>query len=344
MAQPPGPLPGPAFQTPGTGDGRPVEPARRPRIDALVGQFCASYTNYFAQDGPLPHGLTQFMRYRLLLTKRRLEQRGVRLIPAFLPRYSTAGTQPPPPMIAFQDGPFVYEFVFAKLVKLRQEWLTAGGKRTVHEQKGTHHFALASTGRGDGLYTCPNCGAVSPTETLVAGCPYCQSQFKLEDFTEKVAACGRDRGGRWMAVDPAQRGFSQAMLVAAAALLVLTLGGCAGLAALALAGGGLSPVLCWLGAAICGGLAVALVVGLAQIVAALRRRANRRRFETAAKAASPNFALEGLLAALDNQVALVHLAPGQADMAAFVKCDLSTVLPTYGDVLDCEILDLLYGD
>jgi rubrerythrin len=308
-----------------------------------VGWFCAGYSAYFAQDAPPPNGLTQFMRYRLLLTKRRLQARGVRLVPAFQSRLSTAGTAPPPPMIAFDDGPFVYEFVFAKLVKLRQEWITSDGGRTVHEQKGTHHFALASTGRGDGLYACPQCGAVGPTETLMAGCPYCHSQFKLEDFTEKVAACGRDKGGRWMSVDPAQRGFSLALLVAVITMMVFALGGCAAFVALALSGGGPSPALSWVAAAVFGGIAVALVAALPQIVAALRRRSNRLRFEAAAKAADGAFSLESLLESVDNKLALIHLADSQQQVSAFAKCDLTSLLPTYQDVLDTEILDVTYG-
>lgn len=40
--------------------------------------------------------------------------------------------------------------------------------------------------RGDELYCCPNCSAISSVKSLLAGCPYCGTRFQMTDLFPKV--------------------------------------------------------------------------------------------------------------------------------------------------------------
>ena len=62
-------------------------------------------------------------------------------------------------------------------------------KKTVKERQKIYAYAVRLTGQQTGAYyCCPNCGAVSKVEELLSGCPYCRTQYLMNDLYPKISS------------------------------------------------------------------------------------------------------------------------------------------------------------
>lgn len=151
----------------------------------VFGHFAAELNAWYA-GGSIPSGCDGDLAYFLKLQRSRLEHRGLRMTNLNAP---------------FKEGSFGVGCVSRKTLWYTSEMKYSPISRyisfareneTVYERRveETMYEMILHTPEEKELaqmeLTCPNCGAVSPVASLVNGCSYCGTHFRINDLFPRV--------------------------------------------------------------------------------------------------------------------------------------------------------------
>lgn len=141
----------------------------------------------FTVSGEIPKAGDQDMQYYLELQQERLKKRNIKMRYDIEQRKDFNGKLP-------NNWKWSDE-IYTNKMECHSCFLTKAFSRDekkLYKKKQKKNFyefityAGKSTGMGEELYCCPNCGAVSRIRELEEGCPYCGTHFQMDDLFPKV--------------------------------------------------------------------------------------------------------------------------------------------------------------
>ena len=143
----------------------------------------------WAKDGTLPEGGNQDIAYYLELQQNRLKERNIRMEYRFSDRAGKKGN--PRSLVGWTAKDQKYTLRMAADDYSREVRCYKGNKCLFKKKKDTLFQQVITymndgSMRGDELYCCPNCSAISSVKSLLAGCPYCGTRFQMTDLFPKV--------------------------------------------------------------------------------------------------------------------------------------------------------------
>lgn len=149
-----------------------------------ISRFKTELGAYFAENKPVGF-ITQDLGYSLQAQKRRLDRMGIAMM--VQPATDASAGAVKMEVGRYSSGQFdVAEANEA--VKLVRTYAKAGQVVYQDDAWAIRHYLLAGAKQaGDGHITCPNCSNVAPREELLTGCPYCNTQFTIQDLSLRVA-------------------------------------------------------------------------------------------------------------------------------------------------------------
>lgn len=150
----------------------------------MVNYFKAELYHYFTSGEATWH-ISQDLAHSLLLQKKRLDRLGITMtidrssdIDAATLRMEVNRYNSAQHVVAEANEP----------IKLTRTYSQAG--RIVYRDDDWRicHYLLSGTkNNNDGLIACPNCGNYAKREELLTGCPYCNTQFTIQDLSLRVS-------------------------------------------------------------------------------------------------------------------------------------------------------------
>lgn len=149
-----------------------------------VNRFKTEMHAHFAENKPISF-ITQDLGYSLQAQKRRLDRMGITMIEE--PSSDAAAAAMKMEVGRYSSGQFDVAEA-NEPVKLKRAYVKSGQVVYQDEDWAIRHYLLAGAKQtGDGNITCPNCSNVAPREELLTGCPYCNTQFTIQDLSLRVA-------------------------------------------------------------------------------------------------------------------------------------------------------------
>ncbi|MBQ7983861.1 MAG: hypothetical protein IJ302_09830 [Clostridia bacterium] len=319
--------------------------------------FRREYTGFFA-GAPLGQNTTQSYRNRLKLHKKRLDARGITLSTS--QRRRTFEKETPVLLQRFMDGHFIHSRAREYLWGTR---CYRKGKKVLYTDRkllcADYDFiGVEKANAADGhRFRCPGCGAVSDTETLLSGCPYCAKKFLIEELSDRVCSLSLYRSpdaetqlaGLHITAFTNRLAFLAALLQAIAmGMMVFEVSAGAGFDAAELPFTIVLTVYTVLFALV---MALAiyriLTAPLRVIIYWLYRtmRRDRRIAEDIAKQnritaaavqhGDHEFSMVSLFSGVRNKLDVLHFADTPAEVGVFSQVPLTDYLPLYRDIIDC---------
>ncbi len=153
-------------------------------VSRMVNYFKNELYEYFAKRKTIGH-ITQDLGYSLMAQKKRLDKMGITMtiekstdigsaaMDMEVKRYSSSQYD-----VAEADEPVKLKRTYRildKVVYQDDDWRIC------------HYLLAGAKYNNDGFISCPNCGNYAPREELLTGCPYCNTQFKIQDLSLRVA-------------------------------------------------------------------------------------------------------------------------------------------------------------
>lgn len=153
-------------------------------VSTMVNYFKNELNGYFVNNKPISH-ITQDLSYGLKAQKKRLDSFSITMTTEVSSDITAATTK----MEVNRYSSSQYDVAEANEgVKLKRTYASAG--HTVYEDDDwriCHYLLAGSKYNSDGLVMCPNCGNYAEREEILNGCPYCNTQFKIQDLSLRVA-------------------------------------------------------------------------------------------------------------------------------------------------------------
>ena len=163
-----------------------------------------------------------------------------------------------------------------------------------------------------GFYFCPNCGAELPLDKLLDGCDYCNAKFDISAYDDKVICINRVQlKGDSRSEDDEIRITTTIMWV--------------------------SVVMC-----ICLVITIILIIpilaaGFYHIHSLKDKKATTEKYFIEIYQRNPGTSKEEFIAALDNKMKAIYFADSPEDVAAFVKCDITSFIQANQNIIRCQI-------
>ena len=153
-------------------------------VSKMVNYFKGELYNYFASNKVIGH-VTQDMSHSLLVQRKRLDKKGITMM---IDKSSDIGAASME-MEVNRYSSSQYDVAEAyEPVKLTRKYSRAGQDVYRDETWRICYYLLAGAKyNNDGLISCPNCGSYAAREELLNGCPYCETQFTIQDLSLRVA-------------------------------------------------------------------------------------------------------------------------------------------------------------
>lgn len=153
-------------------------------VSKMVNYFKTELNGYFVGSKPIEH-ITQDLSYSLKAQKKRLSSFGITMATELSSDISAATTK----VEVSRYSSSQFDVAEANEgIKLKRTYARNG--RTIYEDEDWRicHYLLAGSKYSDeGLIMCPNCGNYATREELLNGCAYCDTQFKIQDLSLRVA-------------------------------------------------------------------------------------------------------------------------------------------------------------
>lgn len=142
----------------------------------------------WTKAGTLPESGSKDIAFYLRLQQHRLEERNVRMEYSF-PRIE--GKKRKEALVGWNVKNQKYTLKMVASDFSREIRCYRDHKCLYKEKRDTLFYQVITylnDGRmqGEEQYCCPNCRAISPVKSLLEGCPYCHTKFKITDFFPKV--------------------------------------------------------------------------------------------------------------------------------------------------------------
>lgn len=361
--------------------------------DQAVKQFREHLADFYEQPGnpentPLQQSVTQFLWHRLMLQKRRLNDKGLYL--QIQTERRTHKRILPLRQDHYFDGKYQITEVKETIEGAQLFWKrdnTKGAYRHRLPNAATYRFLHAERTDGDKII-CPNCGAASTRENLLDGCDHCGTKFTIEDLGTRISdyAYIPDHAAEKESFDSVLRKYQRILLfvvgipaflywitsmyqgllyrkltyveygfvwenllndagwIIAAVLFCLFLSAVFVVPALFVFHLIIAPVF------LVGRLSQHTAYPTAKSLKELGENTrNNLAVAERIRKTDPLFSLEGFLANVENQLALVHYSNRRQDAAAFAESErteteLASKLPEYADVIDMTIHEITLSD
>ena len=357
--------------------------------DHAVKQFRKNLADFYEQPGNpgntlLQQSTTQFLWHRLMLHKRRLNEKDLS-VQIQAERRSFKRILPLK-QVSYFDGK--YRITEAKeTIQGMQRVLKKGSPGEIYRYRlpntATYQFLYAERTE-EGRMICPNCGSASTRENLIDRCDYCETKFTVEDLGTRVSdyACLPDYavekenfdsilrryqriiffgvgipaflfwisavyrgylGGRLNSLD---YGAGWENLVSAAGWMISAILFCLFLSAIFIAAA--LFVFYFLVAPLLLGKTLSEQTGYAtkkELEELKKNTLENRNIAERIRETDPLFSLEGFLANVANQLAVIHFSDHLQDAAAFTESErtekqIALKLPEYADIIDMTIHDI----
>ncbi len=155
-----------------------------PEISKMVNYFKVELNNYFALNQPIGH-ITQDLSHSLLMQKKRLDKLGILMTTVKSDDAGVAAIN----MDVKRYSSSQYDVGEAdEAIRLSRTY-SRGGQIVYRDENWQlcHYLLAGSKFSNDGMISCPSCGNYAPREELLNGCPYCNTQFTIQDLSLRVA-------------------------------------------------------------------------------------------------------------------------------------------------------------
>lgn len=153
-------------------------------VSKMVNCFKNELNGYFVGYKPIEH-ITQDLSYSLKAQKKRLSSFGITMATEVSSDVSAATTK----LEVNRYSSSQYDVAEANEgIKLKRTYARNG--HTIYEDDDwriCHYLLAGSKYNQEGLIMCPNCGNYATREELLNGCAYCNTQFKIQDLSLRVA-------------------------------------------------------------------------------------------------------------------------------------------------------------
>lgn len=159
-------------------------------VSKMVNYFKSELYSYFVSNKVIGH-ITQDLSHSLLMQKKRLNRKGIMMT---IEKSSDIGSAAMK-MEVNRYSSAQYDVAEAnEPVKLTRKYSIAGQDVYRDDDWRICHYLLAgSKYNNDGEICCPNCGSYAKREALLNGCPYCDTQFTIQDLSLRVAGYSQKR-------------------------------------------------------------------------------------------------------------------------------------------------------
>jgi len=157
-------------------------------MDNINSRFLSELSDVFSSDKKIEACDREMQNY-IEIQKKRLDKKGLVLDYDFLDRgQNPNGTE--------QGWEARDEHYFAKMwnsSKIYKRVLIKNGKKISKKKKNVSVWAMVMNyingqNMDDEIYVCPNCGNPEKIKALTAGCPYCNTSFKMDELYPKVTS------------------------------------------------------------------------------------------------------------------------------------------------------------
>ncbi len=153
-------------------------------VSKMVNYFKNELYEYFAKRKTIGH-ITQDLGYSLMAQKKRLDKLGMTMtiekssdvgsvaMNMEVQRYSSSQHD-----VAEANEPMKLKRTYRildQIIYQDDDWRIC------------HYLLAGAKYNNDGFISCPNCGNYAPREELLTGCPYCNTQFQIQDLSLRVA-------------------------------------------------------------------------------------------------------------------------------------------------------------
>ncbi len=324
--------------------------SKNQNMQVVADRFYNQQRNYYMdnmQDETLMEATTQPFWQSMRLSKRRLQEKGLKMDLAIIPQHSKMLNLDK--VFVHRDG--TDEVGSSTRAVLTKRTFYHQGKKIYHKKE--HDFSVVNVLKAHvegGNAACPNCGANGTISSFVDGCDYCGSKFTVKDFEPKVSG--------FVLEENIQKKVKSTLLKTLALLLVLTLllivisfiSG-AMLVVYAMTSqeskGIVFSVLSLLGATEIIPVVWNTVVTLAVMYSMfgfllLFLFPKQIKQEAVVKAVIPDFSSQDFFQNLEYKLRNIHLTDSAKEVSAFSSFDLSDVVVDYRNVVDCHVRSLKY--
>lgn len=153
-------------------------------VSKMVNYFKDELSGYFASDQAIGH-ITQDLSHSLLLQKKRLDRLGITMRSEKSSETGAASVK----MAVNRYSSSQYDVAEAhEPIKLLRKYTAAGQEIYRDNDWRICSYLLAGAKlHNEGSVSCPSCGNVAEREELLNGCPYCGTQFTIQDLSLRVA-------------------------------------------------------------------------------------------------------------------------------------------------------------
>lgn len=272
---------------------------------------------------------TQEHWYSLYLEKKRLESHNCQVQYAEYKHVNKNPLEAPETVCTFYtDGKYMI-CQAGQTTKIRKNYIR--DKAIIGQENQTYEidYYILSSQNKDGLYICPGCGAEQSLDTLLDGCDYCKAKFDISAYEDKVMSVMKHRNMFEHRVT-----YAEAPASAIALAVIGTLGVFFGFM-FAMFTLGLSLMF-----AAAGGVAIYFAFKIS--IEENKNKPQSTSIKYRLQDNNPGFSEEEFIGSLDCKLKAIHYAAGPQDVAAFVKCDISSCIKGYRNIVNCETGRLSY--
>ncbi len=285
---------------------------------------------YSANENPMKRA-TQELWYSLYLEKKRLENRKCTLQYAQYKHIPyNYGNEINTVCTYHKDGKYLV-CKASQMTNIEKNYIRDDVVIGQDKQKLDVNYYILRSHNENGLYICPNCAAEQTLNELLDGCDYCKTKFDISAYEDKVMSVLKSKSS-YHTRELNNSGWVVGLVIAVVGVVMVLAG-----LMLALFTFGLSLFLIPFGA-------IATYFGFITCMKSNKNVENNTQWKYKLKDNNPDFSEEDFIGSLDCKLKAIHYASAQKDVAAFVKCDISSFIKSYQNTLSCEIGTIAFKD